>query len=139
MFYARVTYDGRRHLIQAGLEEDDAIVMLKRFDTERRLCELDGREWKPPHIRKEEAKLRGELARIERERAAAAARELTWEATRERFDFRKASKTCMVDSGVSELVVNRILGHSDGVAGRYYKLSEDAARNALSTLAQVAA
>ena len=40
----------------------------------------------------------------------------------------------MVDAGVSELVVNRILGHRDGVAGRYYKLSDSAQREALESL-----
>ena len=40
----------------------------------------------------------------------------------------------MIDAGVSELVVNRILGHSDGVTGRYYKLTDTAMREALEAL-----
>lgn len=49
-------------------------------------------------------------------------------------DMRKVAKTRMIDGGVSELVVNRSLGHSDGVAGRYYKLTDDAMRGALEAL-----
>ena len=40
------------------------------------------------------------------------------------------AETRMVDAGVSELVINRILGHSDGVAGRYYRMSDAAMREA---------
>ena len=49
-------------------------------------------------------------------------------------DTRKVAKTRMVNAGVSELAVNRILGHSDGVVGRYYKLTDSAMREALETL-----
>jgi integrase len=49
-------------------------------------------------------------------------------------DMRKVAKTRMVDAGVSELVINRILGHSDGVAGRYYRMSDAAMREALEAL-----
>jgi len=49
-------------------------------------------------------------------------------------DLRKAAKTRMIEAGVSELVVNRILGHSDGVAGRYYKMTDTAQREALEAL-----
>lgn len=54
-------------------------------------------------------------------------------------DFRVTAKTVMIDAGVSELVVNRILGHTDGVAGRYYRLSDAAMRSALETLGPVRA
>lgn len=50
-------------------------------------------------------------------------------------DLRKVAKTRMVDADVSELVVNRILGHSDGVAARYYRMSDAAMREALEALA----
>ena len=49
-------------------------------------------------------------------------------------DFRATAKTVMIDAGASELVVNRILGHTDGVTGRYYRLSDAAMRRALDTL-----
>ena len=49
-------------------------------------------------------------------------------------DFRATAKTVMIDTGASELVVNRILGHKDGVTGRYYRLSDSAMRHALGLL-----
>jgi hypothetical protein len=49
-------------------------------------------------------------------------------------DVRPTAKMRMIDAGVSELVVNRILGHQDGVAGRYYKLSDAAMQQALEVL-----
>lgn len=49
-------------------------------------------------------------------------------------DLRKVAKTRMIDAGVSELVVNRILGHQDGVTGRYYQLTDEAMRRAFQYL-----
>jgi len=49
-------------------------------------------------------------------------------------DLRKVAKTKMVDAGAPELAVNRILGHRDGVTGRYYKLTNNAMQRALEAL-----
>jgi hypothetical protein len=49
-------------------------------------------------------------------------------------DLRTTAKTVMIDAGASELAVNRILGHKDGVAGRYYRLRDEAMREALDAL-----
>ena len=49
-------------------------------------------------------------------------------------DLRPTPKTRMIDAGHSELVVNRILGHQDGVADRYYTLSVKAIQHALESV-----
>ena len=49
-------------------------------------------------------------------------------------DLRSVAKTTMINARVSELAVNRILGHSDGVAGRYYELTDAVQREALGHL-----
>jgi len=49
-------------------------------------------------------------------------------------DLRKVAKTRMIDAGASELVVNRILGHRDGVVGHYYTLTDEAMQEALGAL-----
>ena len=49
-------------------------------------------------------------------------------------DLRKVAKTRMIDAGAPELTVNRILGHRDGVTGRYYRLTDAAMQRALESL-----
>ena len=45
-------------------------------------------------------------------------------------DMRPIAKTRMIDAGITELPVNRILGHKNGVAARYYKMSDPKMREA---------